>query len=272
MEMLERWCGAASRTRCADDVDRVFVRSQVTLGIRERTRALAQHVERAQSHLGLARAARQRLFDAASDDEFTADDAHRTAHGEPHQRFARLAPELADPRRGIGLDRGIEFQHAAGQHQAPGRCVDEQRFGFAGMRRPVAGGELLGNQPVGGRIVGNPQQRFGDAHEGDALLIRQAELLQEGIQKRPLVAARTRAFDQRPADGHCPVAGAAGQFQRMQQALDRLILGPQSVLPGCAAQQIRCSPDRRIIQAGGHSELPLEIGPSAAFVGPSCGQ
>ena len=40
------------------------------------------------------------------------------------------------------------------------------------MRAPIAGGELLCNQAIRGRIVRNPQQRLGNTHERDAFLIR----------------------------------------------------------------------------------------------------
>ena len=98
------------------------------------------------------------------------------------------------------------------------------------MRRPVAGGKLLGDQTIRGRIVRNPQQRLGNAHERNALLIRQAELLQEGIEERPLVAPRARAFDQRDGPRHGAMTRASGELERVQQALHRLIFGPQRVL------------------------------------------
>ena len=79
-----------------------------------------------------------------------------------------------------------------------------------GVRRPIAAGELLGDQAVRGRIVRNPQQRLGDAHERDAFLIRQAEFLQERIEERPLVAARARALDQR----HGPATPRGGAPRR----------------------------------------------------------
>ncbi len=99
-----------------------------------------------------------------------------------------------------------------------------------GMRRPIAGRQLLGDQPIGGGVVRNAQQRFGDAHEGDALLIRQPEFLQECIEERPLVAPRARAFDQRHGQGHCAMSCAAGQFQPTQQTVDRPIFLPQAVI------------------------------------------
>ena len=84
---------------------------------------------------------------------------------------------------------------------------------LAGVRGPIAGGQLLGDQPIRGRIVGNAQQRLGDAHERNAFLIRQSEFLQEGVEKRPLVAPRPRPLDQRHGQRHGAMARAAGEFQ-----------------------------------------------------------
>ena len=119
------------------------------------------------------------------------------------------------------LMRRIELEHAAGEHEAPGGRIDEQRFRSAGVRRPIAGGELLRDQTIGGRIIRNPQQRLGDAHERDAFLIRQAELLQEGIEERPLVTPGARALDQGDGPRHRPMPRASGEIERVQQARAR---------------------------------------------------
>jgi hypothetical protein len=92
------------------------------------------------------------------------------------------------------------------------------------VRRPIPGRQLFRDQAVGGRIIGNSQQRFGYAHEGNAFLIRQAEFLQEGIQKRALVAPRTRALNEGHGGCHGAMSRSAGEFQRMQQPRHRLVL------------------------------------------------
>ena len=238
----------------------MLVRRQVPLRVGLRSRALAQHVEGTQSDVRFARAARQSLFDAASDHEFTADDAHGTTHRQAHQGFAGLARELAHPSRRVRFDAGIQLENAAGEHQPPGRGVDEQRFGLAGVRRPIAGGQLFSNQPVGGGVIGNAQQRFGDAHERNAFLIRQSEFLQEGVQKRPLIPPGTRPFHQCHCNRHGAMACPAGEFQRVQQARDRPIFGPFAVIPNRHPKRIQ-GRRRRGIQIGGHGLiLNCEIG------------
>ena len=163
--------------------------------------------------------------------------ARRTASRS--KRLAGLARELAHPAGSVVLDGRIELEHAAGEHEAPRRGVDEQRFGSPGMRGPIAGGELLGDQTVRGRIVRNPQQRLGDAHERDAFLVRQAEFLQERVEERPLVTPRARAFDQADGPRHRPMPRTPGEIERVQQALDGLVLRPQGVLPRLRAQALR---------------------------------
>ncbi len=66
------------------------------------------------------------------------------------------------------------------------------------MLRPVAVGEFFGDQLVGRRVVRNPQQRLGQAHQRDTLVVGEPELLQEGIEIAALVSARTRAADKLP--------------------------------------------------------------------------
>jgi hypothetical protein len=127
---------------------------------------------------------------------------------------------------------------------------------MAGMRGPIAGGELLGNQTIRGRIVRNPQQRLGNAHERDALLIRQAELLQECIEERPLVTPRARSFDQGNGPRHRPMPRTSGEIERVQQALHGLVFRPQGMLARLRAQALRRCGGRVLSQAGDHGKLP----------------
>ncbi|CRM85111.1 hypothetical protein [Pseudomonas sp. 22 E 5] len=69
----------------------------------------------------------------------------------------------------------------AGQQQAPGGRVYEQRRAVAQVRLPVAGADLVADQRVAGALVRDAQQRFGQAHQGYAFLGRQGELLQQAL-------------------------------------------------------------------------------------------
>ncbi|MNG94279.1 hypothetical protein D3C79_532860 [compost metagenome] len=69
----------------------------------------------------------------------------------------------------------------AGQQQAPGGGVDEQRRAVAQVRLPVAGADLVADQRVTGALVGDAQQGFGQAHQCHAFLGRQRKLLQQAL-------------------------------------------------------------------------------------------
>jgi hypothetical protein len=98
-----------------------------------------------------------------------------------------------------------------GEHQAPGRGIDEQRFGVAEMRSPVAGGNLVRDQLVGRRIVRNAQQRFGETHQNHAFLRGQIVLPQERVQAGSLHARRAHAFDQLRGTRRDALARGLGQ-------------------------------------------------------------
>ncbi len=77
----------------------------------------------------------------------------------------------------------------AGQHQPPGRGVDEQAVGSAEVTGPVAILDLVVDEVVGGRRVGNAQQCLGEAHQDDAFFGRQAIFAEKGIDTAELPAA-----------------------------------------------------------------------------------
>ena len=73
----------------------------------------------------------------------------------------------------------VRRHELAGDHQAPGRGVDEQRRRLAHVRAPVALADLVADQRVARRAIGDAQQRLGEAHQRDALLARQRELVDQ---------------------------------------------------------------------------------------------
>ena len=56
----------------------------------------------------------------------------------------------------------------AGQHQGPGRGVDQRRAGLAEMGTPAARRDLVLDQGIDRLRIGHAQERFGQAHERDA--------------------------------------------------------------------------------------------------------
>src|SRR3954464_13992546 len=97
--------------------------------------------------LGLA-GAYQRLVYRASHDELAGQDAHRGGHRLPPHRLARPRDKAAKkgPATAFAWPAGVTPQQPSGQHQRPGRGVDEQRSGMSEMTLPVGGGNLVADQ------------------------------------------------------------------------------------------------------------------------------
>ena len=129
--------------------------------------------------LGRARAV-ERLGDGAPHDELAGEDAHRRDHRLTHHRLARARDKAAQ--RGAQIVQfGRRMQQPSGQHQRPGRGVDEQRVGMAEMARPIGLAELVADQPVDGLGVGYAQQRLGEAQQRHPLLRGQRVFVQQRI-------------------------------------------------------------------------------------------
>ena len=74
-------------------------------------------------------------------------------------------------------------QQPAGQNQGPGRGVAQRRRGMAQVPAPVGGRDLVLDQGVDGAGVGHPEERLGQAHQGDALAGREAVFGQEALHQ-----------------------------------------------------------------------------------------
>ena len=106
------------------------------------------------------------------------------------------SPTRATTRRSTAPSLAARDRRAqpAGQHQRPGRGIDEQRGGLAEMPRPIAARQLVADQ-LGRRSrgIGNAQQRLGKAHQRDAFVARQRELVEERVDAAFAVARWRRA-------------------------------------------------------------------------------
>ena len=82
------------------------------------------------------------------------------------------------------------------------------------MLLPAAAADLLGDQRVGGVLVGDAQQRLGEAHQDDAFLGGEAVLVHEGIDAAVLVAVGARGAHQ-PARqlGDAPALVGRGRWR-----------------------------------------------------------
>ena len=78
---------------------------------------------------------------------------------------------------------------------------------MAEVARPVAGPQLVANQPVACVPVGNPQQGFRQAHEDHPFLARQTVFVEKGIETARF--ARPHRLDQPSRRGSDAPLGVA---------------------------------------------------------------
>ena len=180
-----------------DSRDRRRVGLPVTLRIGGRQRGLAEHIERvAIASVGLLLRALHRRGDRAAHYILMAHDPHRLTNGQAHYRLTGLVGDPGQHRAKIRAGRLPDANHASGQHQPPGRRVDEQRLASAEVRFPVSAGEFVGNQRLGGLIVRNPQQRLGQAHQHNALFRGQVIFAHERFHRTVVLGTKANPFDQ----------------------------------------------------------------------------
>ena len=165
---------AAPGVAPADGVDGVLVIGQITRGVFGRHCRFAQHVEGVTEPFLLERPhAIERFLDRAAGDEGFTQQAHGHVQPLAHQRLA-AAREQA--REGGGkrlfLGKGNEL---AGDDQAPGGGIDEDRAAAAQMLAPLAAREFVADEGIARGGVRDTQQRLGQAHERHAFAAREAE-------------------------------------------------------------------------------------------------
>ena len=204
---------AAPVRRLADGMNRLLVRRQVALGVLLGDGGFAQHV------VGIAKtgffqrpAVGQRFGDGLAGDELLAHELHGAVHALADQRLAALADQPGQ-RRGqafLAAGRG----QLAGQHQAPDGGVDKHRRRIAQVRMPVAPADLVADQRVARGVVGNAQQRFGQAHQRHAFLAGQRKFLHQRFDAASVLPA-TQAFHQ--PGGERFNGGALRRIRRVRQ-------------------------------------------------------
>ncbi len=209
---------AAAGRRRADGVDRLFVGVEVGLRVLRGHRRFAEHVVGVAKALGLAAAGvAQRLLDRLAGDELLAHQAHRHVHAAADQWLAATADDAAQRRAQAHV--AVRGHQLAGEQQAPGGGVDEQRLAAAQVRLPVAAADLVADQRVAGRRVGNAQQRLGQAHQRHTFLRAERELLQQALHQ-PGTAAVGLALAHAARDAQrqrLRRAGLIGRLPRQRQ-------------------------------------------------------
>ena len=182
--------------RAADRVDRGVVRDVIALGVGAGHRRLAQHVVRKRVAARLAVAGvGQRLVDRPPGDELAAEQAHREVDALADQRLAALAQQRGH--RLLQRSLAARLDDLPGDEQTPRRRIHEQRRRRPDVRRPVAAADLVPDQPVARRGVGDAQQRFGQAHQRDAFAAVQRELEHQRVDAARVGTRRAHRLGQR---------------------------------------------------------------------------
>ena len=165
-----------------DGGDRIGIILRVALGVARGASGLAQHVVA----VGIAAifellGTAQCVLDRLAEDELAAHFLHRAADGGTDHRLAQTAHGPTQHACHAGL---FVFEHAARQHQRPGRGVDHRGRGGAHMLAPVGRRDLVFDQRVDRFGIGHAQHRFGQTHQRHAFLRGQAIFREEMLHQR----------------------------------------------------------------------------------------
>jgi len=153
----------------ADGVDGLFVGLVVARGVFAGERGLAQHVVGVAEAFGFHGAGvGQRIGNGLARHELLTHHAHGHVHALADQRLAAFANE--PPQRCREAALAVRGRELAGQQQAPGGSVDEERGALAQVRIPLAVADLVADERIARGFIGNAQQRLGQAHQRHAFL------------------------------------------------------------------------------------------------------
>jgi hypothetical protein len=230
---------AAAARLAADRLDRGPVGGEITFSIGRGQRRLAEHVEGIQRTVWAARAdAPQGVLDVAAHHELGAHDAHGVTDRGADHRFGGARHQPRQHRAHVMHVRRWNADDAPGQHQPPGAGVDEQRVAPTEVLLPVGLGQAVGDQRLGSGVIGDAQQRLGQAHQSDAFFGRKVVLDHEGVQRGLLVAQRAHPLDPVQSLGHHAGCGIRRQRGDVQQTIDEGSLVGQPVAGQGVTQRI----------------------------------
>ena len=201
-----------SRALAADGGDGVLVGVEVALGVTPGMGRLAQHIVGMAIAVGLVFAgAVESLVDGASHDELAAHDPHRLDHRLADHRFAASRDQPAQERSRIADPRLLHANDPAGEHQRPGRGIDEQRLAAAQVPIPPGVADLVGDQFIGRLRIGDPQKRLRQAHQHHPFLAGQVVFVHEGVEPARALRTVTNSLDEgRRPGGDSPARRDAG--------------------------------------------------------------
>ena len=197
-----------------DGGDGIGIGAGIAIGIGAGHRRFTQHVIRIGEAFGfLAFRPIHRGLDRLAQHELSAHLADRGPDGIADHRFTHAAHHGP---QGAGHAGFLLLKHAAGQHQPPGRGIDQRRGRMPKVRGPVRRRDLVFDQCVDGGGVRHAQQRLGQAHQRHAFLGREAVFGQEDFHQ-PGVRGLADLFDQGGGAGDDGGAGRAIQVGQGDQ-------------------------------------------------------
>ena len=159
----------------------------------------------------------ERFLDGLAEHEMRADEPHGLARRRAQSRQAEAPDDIVED----GLRRLSRMDDAGGDPERPRRGRDQKRRGFDVAVEPAARGELVLDQTVGGRAVGDTQQRLGEHHEREPFLGRKRIGVQKVLDAAEPAGLGADRLDQRPrtrvdAALRSAVAGGTGKQVRCQ--------------------------------------------------------
>ena len=238
--------GSAGRGR--DRLGRELIASRVALGVPARARRLPQHIEgEAITLRRFVLSVDERFVDGLAEHELTAKDTHRLAERRTDQRLSASCDQALKHAGHIGFFPFAPIEEASGQHQAPGRGVDQERVGASEMARPVAGADGLGDQPVHGFAIGDAQQCLGEAEQQHPLFAREPILMKEGVDPAGCLSALTRRLDQVRGQGLDAAPLLPAEPGPRNQVLDqRAFVDEKRIANGRARWKASARPDMAV--------------------------
>ena len=249
---LVRRQSRAGRRRIADGFDGAHVAAEITIGVGGRPRPLAQHVVREPIPPDFERCGtRQRFLDGAAENEIVAQDLHGLPQRRADEGLTRAGHETLEDSGWARALGPAQLHHPSCEHQTEGGGVHEQAVGMAEMLFPASATDFLGDQGVCRVLVGNAQQRLGEAHQDDAFLGGQAVFVHEGIDAAMLVPIGARRADQ----SRCPIGDAVafcrGEDGPLDESADKAHLVHQMIGRNLVALGQSCSRSGSVLDRPG---------------------
>ncbi len=142
----------------SDCINRVTVGVKVAIGVFSRQGSLPEHVKGVTiDPVAAAFRTFERFLDTAPHYKLVPHDPHRLLHRRTHDRFTHATHQTNQEGCRILHVAGVRLDDPSGKHEAPCRCVNEQRVTRRQVIFPFTATNLVFDQFVGGDTVRDPK-------------------------------------------------------------------------------------------------------------------